>query len=373
MIKTRKTKKAVVAEAQQVVRTSRKNNLISPENEAWGTEPVYDRLITPRELDDALTWYGSNMSYKDGRNALARFLEPDNKPLAKKVLAAGESYFPPTLFGLARLINNGATLPSYAMERITKYLAEGEAKYEIGVVEKLQEKEFLRSIEDEEKNRPKFGILKEENVALVLPVVEAIENMDTKFNVAEYLSGKVEGPTIDKLIIFLNSEFSISEDLELKAHFNGIINKIKSLGGIKEEAVVEKVRKPRKKKVIPVEKKVANVKLLPEYTEFGLKGVSNASIIGAKVLWFYDTRYTRLVNLRCKEETGFEVKGTTVLNYNPETSGAKRLGRKAKVIIENLQKAGKVDLRKFMEGIKTSDCIFTGRMNENMILVKVEK
>ena len=60
----------------------------------YGPEPVYDRLLTPKELGAALTWYNYNMDDKMGLTFVIQFLNDQGLTEdAKVVKAAGEKYF----------------------------------------------------------------------------------------------------------------------------------------------------------------------------------------------------------------------------------------------------------------------------------------
>lgn len=65
----------------------------------YGTEPVYDRELTSKELQDALTWYNYNMDLKDGNAFLVKYLinTGADAELVKAVKAGNERFFPLSL------------------------------------------------------------------------------------------------------------------------------------------------------------------------------------------------------------------------------------------------------------------------------------
>jgi len=99
--------------------------------------------------------------------------------------------------------------------------------------------------------------------------------------------------------------------------------------------------------------------------------VSPVDIIGAQVLWVYNVK-TRKLGRYVAEEMGgaLNVKGTTITGYNDIKSTQKTI-RKPEVQLKEFMAASKVELRKFLENIKTTEVKLNGRINEDTILLKV--
>jgi hypothetical protein len=66
------------------------------------------------------------------------------------------------------------------------------------------------------------------------------------------------------------------------------------------------------------------------------------------------------------------VKGTTVTQFDEKKSVSKRL-RKPQEVLPQLLGAGKIALRTFMDTIKTNTTVPTGRINEDVILLRIIK
>jgi hypothetical protein len=97
------------------------------------------------------------------------------------------------------------------------------------------------------------------------------------------------------------------------------------------------------------------------------------TIIGAQELWVFNTR-TRKIG-KYVSTNGFSsgdlgVKGTSITGFDEKKSIQKTV-RKPDVTLKEFQKAGKVALRKFLEDIKATDIKLTGRINKDIILLKV--
>jgi hypothetical protein len=86
----------------------------------------------------------------------------------------------------------------------------------------------------------------------------------------------------------------------------------------------------------------------------------------------YNTKYKKLTQYISMSPNGLQVKGTTLIGYDPELSVTKSL-RKPDVTIAELLKAGKVAIRTFMSDLKTTASAPNGRINEQTILLRVIK
>jgi hypothetical protein len=131
------------------------------------------------------------------------------------------------------------------------------------------------------------------------------------------------------------------------------------------------VRKARKKKEKPASVLVAKVSYLAEDPETKLKSVHPEKIIGAKQVWVYNAKTRTLGVYHSTDARGFSVKGSTLQNFNEETSVAKKL-RKPEQTIKDLMAAGKVKLRQLLLGLTTKESQLTGRLNSDTIIARVE-
>jgi hypothetical protein len=135
-----------------------------------------------------------------------------------------------------------------------------------------------------------------------------------------------------------------------------------------QQAVTAKAaRKPRAKKVKPPSVVAKNVKYLKEYPEFGLKSVSPEKIIGASEVWIYNTKYKKLQVYR--SEGAFDIKGTTILNYEVATSGSKTL-RKPE-LVKGYADMTKRNLAQEYKNLKTKESAVNGRINQECVILKV--
>ena len=129
-------------------------------------------------------------------------------------------------------------------------------------------------------------------------------------------------------------------------------------------------RAPRAKKAVPAEKIVAKLKYMKTNEPLKLVSISPTDIIGVGELWVYNTKNRKLGKYVAAEFQTLGVKGTTITGFNEHTSVCKTL-RKPEEKLKEFKAAGKVQLRKFLEDINATDTKMNGRINEDIILLKV--
>ncbi len=135
-----------------------------------------------------------------------------------------------------------------------------------------------------------------------------------------------------------------------------------------EEAKVNK--KPRAKKTVPAEKVVAKLKYKKTDEPLKLVSINPTDILGSKELWVYNTKSRKLGKYVANEYAELGVKGTTITGFNEAQSICKTI-RKPEEKLKEFKSAGKVQLRKFLEDINATDTKMNGRINEEIILLKV--
>jgi hypothetical protein len=163
------------------------------------------------------------------------------------------------------------------------------------------------------------------------------------------------------------------------SHFNkrDIVAYAKMLGTFVEDCDKYTLYKKANRKPRPVREKtpaqqVKGLKFKITDEESGLKSVSPTDIIGAQQLWVYNTKTRKLALYKTDSARGIQCKGSTLQNYEPEVSVQKTL-RKPAEQLKALMEAGKIQLRKFMDEIGTKGQNVNGRINAEMLLLKVVK
>lgn len=136
-----------------------------------------------------------------------------------------------------------------------------------------------------------------------------------------------------------------------------------------QEAKINK--KPRAKKPTDKAKVVSKIKYLKQDDRLKLVSVNPQDIIGAQELWTYNVKSRKLGKYVAREFAELGVKGTSIVNYDEIKSVQKTL-RKPEEQLKQFKAAGKVQLRKFLDDIKAVDIKLNGRVNEEVILLRIQ-
>lgn len=128
-------------------------------------------------------------------------------------------------------------------------------------------------------------------------------------------------------------------------------------------------RKPRAKKAVSPEKLTRKFKFMKEFEELSLKSESVTKLVGASEAWLYDTAKRKLIHVMADSHIGtFTVKGSAIVGFDALATVQKTLRKPADQI--KLVMGSKPTARKEFEGIKSTETKFTGRGNENLIILR---
>lgn len=136
-----------------------------------------------------------------------------------------------------------------------------------------------------------------------------------------------------------------------------------------QEAKVNK--KPRAKKAVSKDKLIAKLKYKKSDEPLKLVSINPADIIGAQELWVFNSKTRKLGKYIASEFQELGIKGTTITGFSEMKSVQKTL-RKPAEQLKAFKEAGKVVLRKFLEDINAVDTKMNGRINEEIMLLKVQ-
>jgi hypothetical protein len=207
---------------------------------------------------------------------------------------------------------------------------------------------------------------------------------DTEIDVGSYLKANNVSPQVSKLIpaAFAKTIEELNEviegnDKQLVEGYSNIkkvkIKKlIKSLESISDACAQQAVsakaaRKPRAKKEKPASVVAKAVKYMKEFPELKLTSEKPEKIIGSSEVWIYNTKYKKIQVYRSLGALG--IKGTTILNYDVATSGAKTMRKPEQ--ITGFANMTKRTLAGEFKALKTKESAVNGRINEDCIILKV--
>jgi len=124
-------------------------------------------------------------------------------------------------------------------------------------------------------------------------------------------------------------------------------------------------RKPRAKKKKPANLLVAKMKHIKKWGK--LESVDPKTIIGAKLVWLYDTAKRRLFSYYAVDSDGLTVKGTTILNFDVTKSGNKGI-RNPDKFFSNIN-LSKKNMEKIYNSVKGVNKKNNGRTNDNVLIL----
>ena len=207
---------------------------------------------------------------------------------------------------------------------------------------------------------------------------------DSEIDVGSYLKANNVSPQVSKLIpgAFTKTIEELNEviegnDKQLVEGYSNIkkvkIKKlIKSLESISDACAQQAVsakaaRKPRAKKEKPASVVAKAVKYMKEFPELKLTSEKPEKIIGSSEVWIYNTKYKKIQVYRSLGALG--IKGTTILNYDVATSGAKTM-RKPE-LVTGYADMTKRNLANEFKNLKTKEAAVNGRINEECIILRI--
>lgn len=135
--------------------------------------------------------------------------------------------------------------------------------------------------------------------------------------------------------------------------------------------VKKATKKARVKKAPSKEKVVAKLKYAKTDTVLKIVSINPVDILGASELWVYNIKTRKLGKYVADSLQGpLGIKGTTIIGYDEAKSVCKTL-RKPDEKLKEFAKAGKIQLRKFLDEIKATDTKLNGRIGADTLLLKV--
>jgi mannitol-specific phosphotransferase system IIBC component len=149
------------------------------------------------------------------------------------------------------------------------------------------------------------------------------------------------------------------------AWIDDLLSAVEQYRGVKRAT-----KKARVKKAPSKEKLISKLKYAKENKELKIVSINPADILGAQELWMYNAKTRKLGKYVAASFKTLSVKGTSIENFDTDKSVCKTL-RKPDEKLKEFARAGKVQLRKFLEDIRATETKLNGRINEDILLLKV--
>lgn len=392
--KSKKPKKIKITSA--TIRENRGKDL-SP---SWDNCDELDAIAFLAHYHQAMQYYNVHFSGKDLKPAVIKWMETNEleKSLITSYKKTKDWRTSNTMGGIASCLlrgmpeqrddfNNGSNTKEWLINSIN--ITINADKTEIESDEETEIKQPVPSVNIQERVREVSLRMTEEIEDAIEVWITTPDKFDPKqIKILNLLKGKEAKPAHARLIKdFYSSGLTeitevitgIDEDLKEaynhrnKKQLNNLLLFYKEIDTacsmLMEEAKV--TRKPRVKKSVPKDKIVEKLKYLKTFEPLKLVSINPTDILGATELWIYNAKTRKLGKYVADELVGpLSVKGTTLVGYDEHKSVQKTV-RKPEEKLAEFKKAGKIALRKFLEDINATDTKMNGRINEDIILLKI--
>ena len=351
------------------------------EKQFIGEEPRLKDCTVQVNVIGALNWYNYNYNVGDTVKWLYEYV--DNRNTTKEYLARVKKLDPVfigiTACSFARMSNLGCDIGQYhdtikkALEReLSKVVVEPKTTNIIDLVEKkktaiigqIEHEIDLFLTHDYTSDFNPYDYYKKQDlgsgvawgiIKYYTPLVEELEaardGTDDQCVEAYYSIGK---KALKSYIEFITK----------------IVEQAKQF--VKVNKAENKARAPRKKKYKSETQLVKRLKYAVSNDALKIASIDPTLIIGAQSLWVYNVKYKTLTNYAASGPAGINVKGSTLIGFDTTTSIRKTL-RKPEVSINTVLTCSKIQLKKFMDTIKTKAAAANGRINTDVVLLRVIK
>ena len=353
----------------------------------WKFQPTSENRVSA--FAAAFKWYNYHYGKKDAKDMLCHYLEHNSRKVdAKKMRGIPDSQIRITPAWVCRMTLLGLELLEHEQCIIDEQISEMlKSKQE---VRKSQEEKdddtAVQKLTIQDHLREKVSECCGELEGMFDDFVVAGAKMSADFspiklmrglNISPNMIGTVSAVWELRLVEF--NEVLEGEDIDLVegySHLNK--NQLKQCVKFCETVIndcnsyvqLKKVeRKPRAKKAVSPEKLTRKFKFLKEFDELGLKSEAVTKLVGASEAWLYDTAKRKLIHVMADSHIGtFTVKGSAIVGFDALATVQKTLRKPVEQI--KLVMGSKPTARKEFEGIRATETKFTGRGNENMIILR---
>ena len=367
-------------------KAARRAKLLSGIDKAMGPEPDPKFIKTASDIGHAYNWYAYSCDLKQKIAWILEFMHNSERYTPEQIATYKTitDYRTSTTAGaIARMVNNGADIPyetiDWAHKKILKTLTYApilkkselaQPQYTVSVADRIKEKtsNIISDIEEEldtffmndyTSDFKLYDYMKKNDVKAINASKIASYYQPLRSELQEALTGKNDQ---------LKEGYSRLTKPQLRRYleFVGtIISDTESITQVKK--ATRKTRKPKEKSA---DQLTSKMKYLKESSPYKIASVDPARIIKAQTLIVFNCKYKKLGVYVAADASGLSVKGTTITNYDTEKSMSKTL-RKPEDMLPSVLNTGKLAFNKMFMGIKTASSALRGRINEDIILVRI--
>lgn len=358
----------------------------------WPAESIeWDEAKFDNRLRKSFYYYNYYYNQKDTKKYVSEWMKASGNYTKEEVKSfdrASDKSISMTACSLIMAHRAGMPLRQRHLEFLQTNIAEAIAKAEgEPVVE-----EAVKSNAKVEVYKPTIQDRLAEKTSELIGELEGVydnvhQNIKVDFKAYDFLTGKnvVQSQLGKYEALYIARKAELEEaqaktDEQLKegyrhykaADFKRMISWIDNLLSAIEQyrGVKKATKKARVKKAPSKEKLISKLKYAKDDKLLKLVSINPADIIGAAELWVYNIKSRKLGKYVAAPYKTLGVKGTSIEGFDIDKSVCKTL-RKPEEKLKEFAKAGKIQLRKFLEDIKATDTKLNGRVNTDIVLLRV--
>lgn len=354
-----------------------------------GQEPGVIENVAENDprVSAAYTWYNYMHDTNTGKKWVVEYMRKNSytKDQIEKFQSAPDWKIGMTSCSIARMSNNGTVFP----ERTTKFLTD-RIEQTIQYAEKNKSAEKTASSSNSIQRR-----IKEKQSAIIADVEDELD---------KFYNNKYQG-TFSFYEYCQKQQLKPAHTKAVKEYYIRLLDELKELTGPKPDkdlvegyrnlnktqmknyyafvssicsdaerfsANTKVVRSPRKKKPKSAIDLIKGLKFKKEDAALKITSVNPQTIIGAKALWVYNTKYKAIGVYYASTERGLSIKGSTITQFNAATSLSKT-ARKPEEVIDMALRVSPSASKKLLDSMKTKEKMMNGRINNETILLRVIK
>jgi hypothetical protein len=393
--------KAKVKKAERITSSTIREHAKKDHSPKWDNCDMWDANQFLRHFHDSMKYYNLELSAKDYKPAVVKWMLANNfEKEAIDIFKQTKDWRCSTTMGSIALcllqgmtpyredFNGGRNTITWLTSAIDNVVLAGQVDIEEDDTATAKLTGPVISIQERVREAT-FKMTEELEDAIESWMVDPDTFEPKKFKVLNLLKGKEAKPAHARVIkeyyatglAELTEVVSGTADEDLtegystrsKKQLNSLILFYKEIDSaclmLMEEA--KNTRKPRAKKSVPLDKLVEKLKFLKTFEPLKLVSINPVDIVNSNELWIYNTKTRKIGRYVADVINGpITVKGTSIIGFDEHNSIQKTI-RKPEEKLAEFKKAGKVQLRKFLEDINATDTKMNGRLNDDTILLKV--
>jgi hypothetical protein len=329
----------------------------------WGiAEPAVKPVMSNTEYTAALNWYNVMASAEAAREYVCDWMTLHGRAKdVDEMIRVPDCWVPKAGAWAARMISNGLEPTpqrvkyiqsqidealTHSRESVVKDEGSGAAAEERSIQDKMREKtsKMVSAIHE----------VIDAGSAMELDVYETFTKMQFPPMLARRVADKFRPALVELKLALAGadpqikegySRYSKSDVQEMHDIYASIV-----AGADRYSSNLKKLRAPRKKKPVSVEKLLMRLRYLKQDGEYRVASIDPAKIIGARELWTFHTRYKSLTVFRADEHdtVGLSVRGSKIINYSPSNSATFKCGRGQKTpnAVQHIMTGTKASVKK---------------------------